>query len=254
MKTTVLNVATAALFLFVSTASFGQKTIGSTRPTSASNAPSPTTCLTVLESKTGKVYSAAPGVINLTNCPSDRVTIKVNKTDGKAQTQVNVYVNNVMQPNPIEFPNGTLNPGEKKVVINNVRGKNIMVKVVNQSVGNTFSYSIKINGQTDNIIEGNNTGSLVGNAKITLTAPASCGTGTTFKVVRTSGVARATIRVWEKQAGGNYTERLDLSTTLEQASGNKEVFVNSTKPLKIEVKNVSVGNLLGYKVTATPMQ
>ena len=109
------------------------------------------TCSRELTSKTGTVYSANPGTMT-TTATSDQVTIKIRKTGGRAETQVNVYVNNVMQSNPIEYDNGTYIPsGWQSRTLNNVNGKQIKVRIVNQSVGNTFKYQAKINGNSKNI-------------------------------------------------------------------------------------------------------
>ena len=53
------------------------------------------TCSRTLTSKSGTVYSANPGTLT-TTATSDQVTIRIKKTGGRAETQVNVYVNNVI--------------------------------------------------------------------------------------------------------------------------------------------------------------
>ncbi len=76
-----------------------------------------------MTSKTGTVYSAIPGTMTAT-ATSDQVTIKIRKTGGRAETQVNVYINNVMQSNPIEYDNGSYKPsGWQSRTLNNVNGK-----------------------------------------------------------------------------------------------------------------------------------
>ncbi|MBL4663609.1 MAG: hypothetical protein JKY22_08660 [Flavobacteriaceae bacterium] len=210
------------------------------------------TCPTTLKSKTGKVYSANPATIT-TTATSNQVRIKIKKTAGRAETQVNIYINNVQQPNPIEYNNGTYIPsGWQTRTLNNVNGKTIKVKIVNQSVANTFSYSLKINGEKRSIAStgGPVDGILIGQQNKTIYTNGSCTAKTQIIVRRRSGNARGNIRVWEKRSNGTWVRLDQYNTTLEQNKSKKIFVVNSSRKLKIELRNVSVGNTLGYRMNA----
>ena len=210
------------------------------------------TCATTIKSKTGKVYSANPATITAT-ATSNQVTVKIRKTKGRAETQVNIYVDNVMQPNPIEYDNGTyIPPGWQTRTLNNVNGKQIKVKVVNQSVGNTFSYSLKIDGENRSVATtgGKVDGTLIGQQNKTIYTNGSCTPKTQIIVRRRSGKARGNIRVWEKRANGTWAFLSQYTKTLEKNDDKKIFVVNSNKQLKIELRNVSVGNTIGYRMNA----
>jgi len=208
-------------------------------------------CARVLKSKTGKVYSANPGVLSAV-ATSDQVTIRIKKTAGKAETQVNVLVNGQQKPNPIEYDNGKYIPsGWQTRTYSGVQGKTIKVQIVNQSVANTFSYSAKIEGMSGNITTtgGPVTGTLYGQTNKTIYTNASCTGKARIIVRRTSGKARGNIRVWEK-VGSSWNLKNGAGEMLEQ-NESKDIFVvNSSRPLKIELRNVSVGNKVGYKMNA----
>lgn len=211
------------------------------------------TCNKQIKSKTGKVYSAAPGVIEVSNIKGSSVTVKIKKTAGKAETQVNFYINGAMQPKVVNFDNGTYkNPKWTVRTFNNVQGKKLTVKVVNQSVANTFSYDCRIIGKTSNLLNGATrvTGNLAGNTKKTIYTKSGCTNKTKITIVQTSGKARATYRVWAKQANGQWSELLNKNGTIEKAEKSKTIIVNTNKQLKVEVKNVSIGNMFGYRITA----
>ena len=210
------------------------------------------TCATTLKSKTGKVYSANPATIT-TTASSDQVVVRIKKTAGRAETQVNIYINNVQQSNPIEYDNGTYIPsGWQTRTLNNVNGKTIKVKVVNQSVGNTFSYSLKIDGRKRSIAStgGKVDGTLIGQQNKTIYTNGSCTPKTQIIVRRRSGNARGNIRVWEKRSNGSWVRLDQYTTTLEQNQDKKIFVVNSNRKLKVELRNVSVGNTLGYRMNA----
>jgi len=209
------------------------------------------TCSTVLKSKNGTVYSANPAVIN-TVATSNQVTVKVKKTGGRAETQVNVYVDNVMQPNPIEYDNGTYIPsGWQTRTLNNVNGKQISVRIVNQSVANTFKYDAKIEGMSSNITTtgDKSTGRLMGQTNKTIYTNASCTGKARIIVRRTDGKARGNIRVWQKN-GNSWSLMNNHTYTFEKNQDKKIFVVNSNKQLKVELRNVSVGNTLSYVMNA----
>ena len=209
------------------------------------------TCSTTLTSKSGTVYSANPANIT-TTATSNQVTIKVRKTGGRAETQVNVYVNNVMQSNPIEYDNGTYIPsGWQTRTLNNVNGKQIKVKIVNQSVANTFKYEAKIDGKSSNITTTGDkvTGRLMGQTNKTIYTKASCTGKARIIVRRTDGKARGNIRVWQK-VGNSWSLMNNHTYTFEKNQDKKIFVVNSNKRLKVELRNVSVGNTISYVMNA----
>ena len=205
-------------------------------------------CPTNLASKAGEVFSVAPGILT-TKATSDKIFVVVEKTGGRAKTTVNIYVNNVLIKRMI-FENGR-DFLTKKEPLNGVKGKNIKVEIVNQSVGNSFKYRAKIVGGRKNVMKNGKpvTGTLIGQAAKKTTTNKSCTGKTTIIVKRTGGNARATIRVYENTGNGNYT-RLLKSETFEANKNKKELLINSSKKLLIELKNISVGNMLKYKINA----
>ncbi len=213
------------------------------------------TCNRLLKSKTGKVYSVNPGVVTVV-APDNQVEIKFRKTGGRAETQVNIYINNVQQPTQkIEYDNGPHIPsGWQRRTLNNVKGKTIKVQIVNQSAANTFDYELKIEGPSKNLTQDNRkyTGTLMGQMNKTMYTKASCTGKTRIIVRRTGGNARATIRVWEKRANGSWRRLTNFDQTFERDQpGNKKIFkVNSNKPLKVELRNISVGNKFKYILNA----
>lgn len=94
-----------------------------------------------LKNRTGTVLAAGPAKTKIT--PSqDEVTVCVEKTGGRAETQVNVYVDDVRKAH-FSFSNGKFT-AEKERTVTGVRGKEVRVDIVNQSIGNTFKYELNI--------------------------------------------------------------------------------------------------------------
>jgi hypothetical protein len=80
----------------------------------------------------------------------DKVEIEIEKTDGRAETEIIICtwdMNSGAKNNYTEytFPNGN-NTSSKKFTITNVHGKSISVKLRNKSFSNTFKYAIKSKG------------------------------------------------------------------------------------------------------------
>ncbi len=205
-------------------------------------------CTTNLASKTGEVFSVAPGFLT-TKATSDNVTIRVKKTGGRAKTTVNIYVNNVLKKRII-FENGRDFP-QKERKLSGVKGKNIKVELVNQSVGNSFRYNAKIIGKRKSVMKNGKqvTGTLIGQGFKNVITNKSCTGKTKITVRRTGGNARGTIRIYESTGNGHFT-RLLKSKTFEANQSKKEFLIPSSKKLKIELKNISVGNTLSYKINA----
>jgi len=206
-------------------------------------------CNTNLVSKQGEVFSVNPGYLT-TKATSDQVTVKVKKTGGRAKTTVNIYANNSLKKRII-FENGSYTTPYKQRVLNNVKNKNIKVEIVNQSVGNTFKYNAVISGKRKNVMKSGKpvSGTLIGQGFKIANIDKSCTGKTKIIVRRTGGIARGTIRVLEVPSN-----RQLKSITFERNDKKKEIIINSNKPLKVELKNVSVGNLLKYKINAFAIQ
>jgi len=211
------------------------------------------TCSTILKSKTGTVYSANPSTTRVT-ATSNEVQVKVKKTGGRAETQVNIYINNVFQQSKkIEYDNGNYSENNYRTrTLTGVKGKVIKVVIVNQSVANTFRYKLKINGKKKTIAStgGLVDGVLIGQTNKTIYTNGSCTPKTRIIVRRRSGIARGNIRVWEKRSNGTWRRLDQYNQTLERNQSVKNFVVNSRKKLKIELRNVSVGNTLGYRMNA----
>jgi|GEM_PF-6676279 len=204
-------------------------------------------CSSTLKSRSGTVMAAGPAKIEF-RATSNSVKVEINKTGGKAKTTVNIYANGSFKGRII-FENGRDTPKKSKT-IPGVNGKNIKVEIVNQSVGNKFKYSMKATGSTSNLSKsGKVTGRLVGQTKKTIYTNASCTNKTKVIIKRTSGNARGTVRVWKKN-GSSWVEY--SSDTFERSQPNNEMVinVNTSRELKIELKNISVGNTFSYSMDA----
>jgi len=260
MKKTVLNIQTISLItilLFAVTFNANaQIRKGVSRTTTSTSNSTFKGCPVTLANKTGEVFSVAPGIIQ-TRATSQRVTVKVKKTGGRAETQVNIYVDGVLRrAKKIEFDNGNYTTKYKVRELGNVQGKMIKVEIVNQSVANTFRYKAKIEGFSKSIVKGGGapiTGVVQGQVKKSIKTTGSCTGKTRVIVRRQSGQARGTIRVFEK-SGSGWSSTAIKSLTFERNENKKIFIVNSNKELKIELKNISVGNMLGYKMNALAVQ
>jgi hypothetical protein len=212
-------------------------------------------CNRSLTNKNGEVFSVAPGILT-TKATSDKVTISIKKTGGRAETQVNIYVNNVLKQNKkIEFDNGAFTTNYKNRILSGVKGKTIKVEIVNQSVANSFKYTAKIVGKVKSLMSDRKpaTGTLIGQGFKNVTTKVSCTGKTKIVIRRTGGKARGTIRIFEQKSNGSYTKLLK-SETFEKNDSKKEFIMNSSKKLKIELKNISVGNTLKFKINAKAIQ
>ena len=214
-------------------------------------------CSTTLKEKTGTVRAAVPARIKVTPT-SNSVTIKIKKTGGRAATQVSFYVNNTMRVQKTEqYVNGNFTESQyRTITLNNVQNKEVKVEVVNQSVGNKFMYSMKIDGES-NVLSSTGSklqGTLVPQQNKTIFSNASCTNQTRMIVRRNGGKARANIRVWEQLSNGTW-RRMDQHTkTLEKDQDKKIFIVNSSNPLKLELRNVSAANRLTYTLNAVVPQ
>ncbi len=204
-------------------------------------------CNSTLASRTGTVMAAGPAKIEFT-ATSNSVNVDINKTGGKAKTTVNIYANGSFKDRMI-FENGRDTPRMNKT-ISGVNGKTIKVEIVNQSVGNKFQYRMNATGSTTNLSKsGTETGSMIGQQKKTIYTNASCTGKTKITIKRTSGNARGTVRVWKK-VGTSWTEHSSDTFEVSQPNDQMVINVNSGQELKIELKNISVGNIFKYSMEA----
>lgn len=212
-------------------------------------------CIQTLVKKSGEVFSVSPGILTV-RATSHGVIVSIKKTGGRAETQVNIYVDGVLQQNRvIEFNNGDYTSPYKSELIRGVKGKMIKVEIVNQSVANTFRYTAKITGKTNSLMPNLKpvTGMLMGQGFKNIITKKPCEGKTKIIIRRTAGKARATIRIFERKSNGTYAKELK-SVTFEKNKKIKVFTINSTKKLKIELKNISIGNTISYKINAIAIQ
>ncbi len=208
-------------------------------------------CNQELVKKSGVVHSVKPGILT-TRATSNRVTVSIKKTGGRAETQVNIYVDGVLRQNKIiEFDNGRYTTPYKPEPIGGVKGKMVKVEIVNQSVGSTFKYTAKITGKTNSLMPNLNSekGTLIGQGFKNVFTKRPCKGKVKITINRTGGKARGTIQIFEQGNNGNYTNKLE-DVTFAKNENKKEFTINSTKKLKIVLKNVSVGKTIKYKINA----
>lgn len=198
-------------------------------------------CTRTLASKSGTVYAGGPVKINL-KPTSSSITVKVNKTDGKAQTIVNIYVNNVRK-GYIQFNNGKYTTSKSKT-ISGVKGKSVRVEVINQSVGNKFKYSLTVKGVTNAL--GSGSGNLAGQVKKTITFDRACKNNAKITVRRTNGNARANVYFYRNNVKVGEAIMDPNQTKIERSFGGA-----NGKTFKVEVKNISVGNTIRFSATGT---
>ena len=206
-------------------------------------------CNVTLASKNGVVYSVNPGYLS-TVARSNKVTVSIKKTGGRAKTTVNIYAGNQLKKRII-FENGDYKTTKQRV-LNNVRGKKIKVEIVNQSVGNTFKYTAKIIGK-DTSLTPNRTpvkGVLAGQFEKRITIKKSCTGKTKIIITRTSGRAQAAIKITYSK--NNRSKQKE--TIFSGFPKTKEFIINSDKSIHIYMKNMSVLDRFGYKINAYAIQ
>lgn len=198
-------------------------------------------CSKVLKTRTGTVMAGGPAKTTLTPT-GNSITVKVAKTSGRAQTIVNIYVNNVRK-SYIEFNNGNYTNTKSKT-ISGVRGKSVRIEIVNQSVGNKFGYKLTVTGVTNNLGSGN--ANLAGQGQKTITFSRACKNKVTIKLTRTGGRARANVFIY-KNGSKVYDGVIDKTE-----NGFTKVYSGANNATyKVVVKNVSVGNFFKFTALAT---
>ncbi len=200
-------------------------------------------CTKTLVNRSGTVYSAGPAKESFRS-KSETLTIKVAKQDGRAETIANIYVDNVRKKF-LKFTNGKYTK-TKTAVLQNTKGKNVRIEIINQSVSNKFKYRLTVKGDAGNNL-GMASGRLVGQTKKTQQFDRVC---TSYRKIRISinrkgGTARGTVSVKkngrqiDSKVMGNRQDKLVLS----YGGASNAVYT-------VELKNVSVGNTLSYSMTA----
>lgn len=89
----------------------------------------------------------------------------------------------------------------------------------------------------------------MGQTNKTIFTNSSCTGKSRIIVRRTNGQARGNIRVWEKR-GASWALLNNHTYTFERNQDKKIFVVNSNRKLKVELRNVSVGNTLSYVMNA----
>ena len=211
-------------------------------------------CNQLLKYKRGVVYSLAPGIIQK-RATSKTITVKVKKTSGRAETQVNIYVNGQFKKK-IEFDNGNYTTDYKTRVLNNVKGKMIKIEIVNQSVGNTFGYTARIKGKRKNLNEDGHSlkGTLFGPMQKVMITKSSCTNKIKLSIRfenRSTLRAKATVTVFRKS--GNRWSRVS-SHVIEKSQRNWSKTFNNNKKYKVVLKNISVAESLKYDMKAVAIQ
>ncbi|KPQ19235.1 MAG: hypothetical protein HLUCCX10_03410 [Algoriphagus marincola HL-49] len=201
------------------------------------------TCFAEMLSETGNVLSAKKGQVSVRSS-ADQAIVKVAKTGGRAKTDVRVYVDGQLRPSNLNFANGNYTTDYRTLTLNNVQGKNIMVQVDNKSVGHTFSYSVKIEGETRSLMRpaGLQEDKVLVNQKKTYYTRATCGNRVRV-LMRETKPARSygKIEISEQQNNGSWT-LLENHT----ATGDQKIFVvDSDRPLKIEISYGGPWNIPG---------
>ena len=242
-------VAVFAFFTFSVNAQVIKKVKKRVHPISSTTNNSNTTfegCDMTLASKDGVVYSVNPGYLT-TVARSNKVTVSIKKTGGRAKTIVNIYAGNQLKKRII-FENGDYKTTKQRV-LNNVKNKKIKVEIVNQSVGNTFKYTAKINGKDIRLTPDRKavTGNLGGQFEKNVRTRYSCTGKVRVIVKRTGGTARATLLIFE----GTKTLK---SVIFERNQNTKNFILNANSGIKIKLKNISIGNVFKYKINAYAIQ
>ena len=209
------------------------------------------TCPVRIDRKKGKVYSVAPGILKASSKYED-VNVLIKKTGGKARTQVNIYVNGRLTKK-IKFDNGDYTTDYKTRKLTNVLDKNIKVEIINQSIGNTFSYDLKLEGVSQNLIPRliRVVGLLYHKSK-TIYTNASCTGKAKIVFHRIVGNAYVEIKVYEKR-GSTYSSSPIKKLRINGNERNKTFTVNSSKPLKILIWNISRATVAEFTFNVLPV-
>ena len=202
--------------------------------------------------KSGTVYSARPGSASF-RATTDEVTIKVTKTGGQAETQVNIYVNNRLTKK-MEFDNGRYSNKAVTRVLKGVKNKNIQVKIVNQSVTNTFKYKLLCTGDQPagslcpKVIE-KFSGTVYSVRPRAFTLKPQCN-DLLLKVAKTGGKAETQVNVY---VNGRFQHAHKLEFDNGNGTRTRTTTLRNVKgrTVKVEIVNQSATNTFKYTFTAT---
>lgn len=202
--------------------------------------------------KTGTVYSANPGRATF-KATTDKVIIKLTKTGGKAETQVNIYVNNRFSKK-MEFDNGNYSGRSYTRTLTGVKNKTIKVEIVNQSVANTFKYSLVCTGEKPAVpncpkVVLNKTGKVYSVRPGTHTVRPTCN-NLEIKLQKTGGRAETQANVY---INGRFQQSAKMEFDNGPAKPSRTKLLRGVrgKTVKIEIVNQSVGNTFDYRLTCT---
>ena len=213
-------------------------------------------CRKVLASKSGVVYSLAPGRLK-TKVKSGKATVKISKTGGRAKTIVNIYVNNKLKKR-ITFENGNYKKTEKRVLsldTNNWFNK-VEIEIVNQSVGNTFKYTAEIIAKDRSMIPGKDelTGRLWGLAEKTFTIKKPCTGRVKIAIHVTSGRGQALVQIYSYNGNLLATRVLSHAPAPRNTPDPNEFMIDTNGDMNIHIKNIAATDNVWYKIEAQAEQ
>lgn len=143
--------------------------------------------------KTGTVRSIKQDVTTF-RATTEWVTIQITKTDGRAQTIVQIYADNKLQKT-LEFKAGTQKPS-MSYSITDARSKNIKIVMINKSVANTFKYRLKGTGKNP-CKQNETTGTIPGGESKTFSYSPQC-SDLIVRISRTGGRAAGEAKIWSR--------------------------------------------------------
>ncbi len=224
--------------------------------TSVSNAQ---TCNRIYLKKGGTVYSAGPA--NLTaRSATNEVKISFMKTGGRAEAEVNIYLNDQLLPSKtIHLNNGNWDDNGvfRVITLTGATGKMVKVKVINKSVTQTINYTCQIEGQSPDLvdrIESSNSGkTLRHDQDKTAYVLKSCTRKTRITISRIAGDAIPSIRVYEGSSIGTFGRWSIVYDNERWFGGNDNEItfvVESQLFLKINVWNTAAARTIECRIKA----
>lgn len=211
-----------------------------------------------VKSATGKVYSVRKGDFFYINKGGIQ-QIKVRKTGGRAETQMKIYFDGrLLRNKKVEWDAGNFTDEGRYTTVDLTgisTGRMLRIEFTNQSVGKTFSYKLKLLKEKTTLIKSdkdNISGTLLGKQKKTIYTNKPCGSRSFIDIWKYRGKARASVKVFEKRSDGTWRPLNQYSKTIEKNESDTEFYVNSSRELKIELRNLSVGNRFKYNVAVKP--
>ncbi|MFC7358507.1 hypothetical protein ACFQO1_12470 [Jejudonia soesokkakensis] len=175
------------------------------------------------------------------------VTISVTKTEGESRATASIYIDEKFVDRLV------FNPDDRDTTLtknlSEVNGKTVRLEIINQSKSAFFVYSASIETNSNSLLEKGNQikGILLGQTKKTITSFASCTNRASILINRTDGSARAAVKIWKRN---DKNWELLETKTFETLQPNNQLILNynTSKPLKIEIKNISVKEKFKYHI------